>query len=72
MSTMSMLFSLSHGSLDVTKLSPVPQIQLLCNLGFPSRLGIAVNDPQRYWRGIHLTKPRNGARLALNVADSSE
>ena len=26
MSTMSMLFSLSHGSLDVTKLSPVPQI----------------------------------------------
>src|ERR1700738_3808920 len=39
---------------------------LLRNLGFPSRLGIAVNDPQRYWRGIRLTKPRNGARLALN------
>src|SRR6202043_1122610 len=40
--------------------------QPLSNLGFPSRLGIAVNDPQRYWRGIHLTKPRNGARLALD------
>src|ERR1700682_3020372 len=26
MSTMSMLFSLSHGSLNVTKLSPVPQV----------------------------------------------
>src|SRR6195256_5223827 len=26
MSTMSILFSLSHGSLDVTKLSPVPQV----------------------------------------------
>ena len=24
--------------------------QLFCNLGFPSRVGIAVNDPQRYWR----------------------